>query len=121
VDYDDHGLAALPKLVGGPKYSRPPVTGLERAERPPDPDDLPLVSQRTPEDSALAAELGLESAHAVVTASNAAGASVTEAGRSVVHPNGTWSLGSRTSAEPASLRRGFGRLFRGKNSRSGAS
>lgn len=62
MDYDDRGLAALPKLVGGPRYTRPPRTGITPVERPASPDDLPLVSERTAEDRALAVELDLDPA-----------------------------------------------------------
>ncbi len=60
MDYDDRGLAALPKLVGGPRYTRPPRTGVTPAQRPASPDDLPLVSERNAEDHTLAAELHLD-------------------------------------------------------------
>lgn len=96
MDYDDRGLAALPRLVGGPKYSRPPV-GIQRVERPPDPDDLPLVSERTPEDRELASQLGLDGMPALTA--------TTDAG---------------PAAAPSPSRRGFGGLFRGRHSRSDA-
>jgi hypothetical protein len=96
VDYDDQGLAAMPKLVGGPKYSRPPVP-VERAERPPDPDDLPLMSDWTPEDEELAAQLGLGTA--ATTAALAA-------------------ANSGSAIAPTPTRRRLGGLLRGGNLRS---
>ena len=116
---DDRGLAALPKLVGGPKYSRPPL-GAPPVERPPDPDDLPIVAEWTPEDAALAVALGLEGAPVAVASSGVTAAHTADNGRAAVRPDGSWSLGSGTAAEPASLRRGFGGLFRGRSGRSGA-
>jgi hypothetical protein len=128
VDYDDHGLAAMPKLVGGPRYSRPPVVIPSRIERPPDPDDLPLVAEWTPEDVALAAELGLDAtttelaAPAFVTPPSLTAASADAGGHASSHPNGSWSTGSGSIAtEISPARRGFGGLFRGRRDRSGAS
>lgn len=54
VANDDHGHVALPKLYGAPAYARPPAKPVERAERPFDPDELPLESARTDEDRELA-------------------------------------------------------------------
>lgn len=96
MDYDDHGLGAMPKLVGGPKYSRPPVP-VARAERPPDPDDLPLMSEWTPEDQELAVQLGLGNGPATPA---------------VAVPD------SGTAVESTSARRVFGGLFRGGSIRS---
>jgi hypothetical protein len=129
VDYDDHGLTAMPKLVGGPRYSRPPVSVAPRIERPPNPDDLPLVAERTPEDEALAAELGVDAQAAAVlavptyaTVQTVATASAATSGLEPAHPNGTWTAGSGTSAVGTpSPRRGFGGLFRGRSGGSGAS
>ncbi len=103
----------MPKLVGGPTYSRPPVV-VERTERPPDPDDLPLMSEWTPEDHELAAQLGLDGGPrdpGVATAS-APGAGHPTASSSV-----TWSAGSSTTVESGATRRGLGGLFRGKERR----
>jgi hypothetical protein len=100
VDYDDRGLAAMPKLVGGPKYSRPPVLGLPHAERPLDPDDLPLLSERTPEDHALAESLGLHPAAGSAGAQGSTAVAV-------------------ESAPPEPRRRGFGGLFRARGDQSG--
>jgi hypothetical protein len=110
VDYDDRGLAALPKLVGGPKYSRPPMTTVSRAERPLDPDDLPLESARTDEDEALARELGLGASSV---------AFATAGGDGNGHPNGSWSI-SGSAGDSPTRRRGFGGLFRSRHGRSGA-
>jgi hypothetical protein len=126
VDYDDRGLAAMPKLVGGPKYSRPPGAGAVKTERPADPDDLPLVSAWTDEDHALAKELGIETTAggftgpaAFMTASVATAPPDT-AGHTA-HATGTWSISSGSSSSASSSKRGFGAIFRGRNGRSGAS
>jgi len=127
VDYDDSGLAAMPKLVGGPRYSRPPVVIPVRIERPPDPDDLPLVAEWTLEDRALAAELGLDApsatevvAPAFVTAP--AAAPVDAGGHASAHPDGSWSVsGGSIATEIPPARRGLGGLLRGRRDRSGAS
>ncbi len=115
MDNDDRGLAAMPKLVGGPTYSRPPVVA-PRTELPPDPDDLPLKSEWTPEDQDLAAQLGLDDGSA---ASGTATAPVVEPGRASTGPNATWSPGSGTAVEPTPMRRGIGGLLRSRSRRSG--
>ena len=51
---------ALPKLYGAPAYARPPVIPTAPAERPFDPDDLPLESERTGDDEVLAAQLAAQ-------------------------------------------------------------
>jgi len=117
VDYDDRGLASMPKLVGGPKYTRPPVVAFHPVERPPDPDDLPLESARTPDDEAMAQDLGLSSSLA------AAGVSDKAAGRTAAHPGSTQAKsGGKTGgkAETSSSRRRLGGLFRGRNGKTGA-
>jgi hypothetical protein len=43
---DDRGHVALPKLYGAPAYARPPLLPVSPVERPFDPDDLPLESER---------------------------------------------------------------------------
>jgi len=135
VDYEDRGLAAVPKLVGGPRYSRPPVGTPSRLERPPDPDDLPLVAERTPEEDELARELGIDAptvtmavaspvatASPLTTASGLTAMSVDAGGHPSTHPNGSWSAGSGTMATKSPLpRRGLGGLLRGRSDRSGAS
>jgi hypothetical protein len=113
---DDRGLAAMPKLVGGPTYSRPPQAGAPRVERPPNPDDLPLVAEWTPEDAALAMELGLEAAVAAASSGATAGQPA-DNGRAAVLPDGTHSPGNGTAAQAASSRRGLGGLFRGRSGR----
>jgi len=117
---DDRGLAALPKLVGGPKYSRPPLPDAPRVERPPDPDDLPIVSEWTPEDAALAVALGLDGAPVAAASSGVIAGHTADNGPAAVGPDGSWSLSSGTAAEPTPPRRGFGGLFRGRSGRSGA-
>ncbi len=46
----------MPKLVGGSAYGRPRGLIASQAERPFDPDDLPLEAERSAEDRELAAE-----------------------------------------------------------------
>jgi hypothetical protein len=43
---DDRAYGAMPKLYGAPAYARPPMEIVYRVERPIDPDDLPLESER---------------------------------------------------------------------------
>jgi hypothetical protein len=43
---DDRGHVAMPKLYGAPAYARPPLLPVSPVERPFDPDDLPLESER---------------------------------------------------------------------------
>ena len=52
----DEQHVALPKLYGAPAYARPPSYG-STADRPFDPDDLPIEALQTEEDRAFAAEL----------------------------------------------------------------
>ena len=52
----DEQHVALPKLYGAPAYARPP-TMASTAERPFDPDDLPIEAFQTDEDRAFAATL----------------------------------------------------------------
>lgn len=120
MDFDDRGVVSLPKLVGGPRYSRPPVPGVAHAPRPPDPDEFPLVSERTPEEHALAQELGIEpSASGSVATQAAPSGAAAEESDQAHHPNGTWTVANGVAAGQArSGVRGFG-LFRGRNGRSG--
>jgi hypothetical protein len=46
VAADPDPYFALPKLYGGPAYARPPRV-VQEAERPFDPDDLPIAAART--------------------------------------------------------------------------
>ena len=43
---DDRGHVAMPRLYGAPAYARPPLQPVSPVERPLDPDDLPLESER---------------------------------------------------------------------------
>jgi hypothetical protein len=52
----DEQHVALPKLYGAPAYARPPSTAAI-ADRPFDPDDLPIEAFQTEEDRAFAATL----------------------------------------------------------------
>ncbi len=116
MDVDDRAVVSLPKLVGGPRYARPPKVGVAETPRPPDPDELPLVSERTPEDHLLAQELGIEPPPLSPTAAPAANEG---AGRAL-HPSGSWTSADGTiDAEARSRHRGIS-LFRGRSGRSGA-
>jgi hypothetical protein len=53
---DEQQHMALPRLYGGPAYSRPPRP-VGEIVRPFDPDELPLEAERTEVDQALASEL----------------------------------------------------------------
>jgi hypothetical protein len=52
----DEQHVALPKLYGAPAYARPPSMAAT-ADRPFDPDDLPIEAFQTEEDRAFAATL----------------------------------------------------------------
>ncbi len=52
----DEQHVALPKLYGAPAYARPPSVATT-ADKPFDPDDLPIEAFRTEEDEAFAATL----------------------------------------------------------------
>lgn len=52
----DEQHVALPKLYGAPAYARPPALA-DTADRPFDPDDLPIEAFQTEEDRAFAATL----------------------------------------------------------------
>lgn len=53
----DEQHVALPKLYGAPAYARPPRTATTEADRPFDPDDLPIEVQQTAEEREFAAAL----------------------------------------------------------------
>jgi hypothetical protein len=53
----DEQHVALPKLYGAPAYARPPRPVTEDADRPFDPDDLPIEILQTPEEREIAAAL----------------------------------------------------------------
>jgi hypothetical protein len=55
VAMDEHHVA-LPKLYGAPAYARPAVA-VAVAERPFDPDDLPIEAVQTDEEREIAASL----------------------------------------------------------------
>jgi hypothetical protein len=57
VASEEHGHVALPKLYGAPAYARPPVKPVQQAERPFDPDELPLEAVRTDEEREAARQL----------------------------------------------------------------
>lgn len=52
----DEQHIALPKLYGAPAYARPAIV-VEIAERPFDPDDLPIEAVQTDEEREIAASL----------------------------------------------------------------
>jgi len=70
---DEHAHVAMPKLYGAPAYARPPVVPVESAERPFDPDDLPLESERTGEEHDLVTRLKAHPYVAVATSDPAHG------------------------------------------------
>jgi hypothetical protein len=116
VDLDDREVVSLPKLVGGPRYARPPKVGVAVTPRPPDPDELPLASERTPEEHALAQELGIDTSSLNPPAAHAANEG---AGRAL-HSSGSWTAADgKIGAEARSGHRAHS-LFRGRNGRSGA-
>jgi hypothetical protein len=54
VANEDHAHVALPKLYGAPAYARPPAVPVEEAERPFDPDALPIEAVQTDEEREIA-------------------------------------------------------------------
>ncbi len=54
---EEHAHVALPKLYGAPAYARPPVLKVVTAERPFDPDALPIEAYQTDEEREIAKEL----------------------------------------------------------------
>lgn len=59
---EDRGHVAMPKLYGAPAYARPPLLPVSPVERPFDPDDLPLESERD-EDGQLVADQPASGGH----------------------------------------------------------
>ncbi len=56
MSLDEQQHVALPQLYGAPAYARPPKVVAE-AERPFDPDELPLEAEQTNEEREYAAKL----------------------------------------------------------------
>ncbi len=54
---EEHAHVALPKLYGAPAYARPPMLTVVTAERPFDPDALPIEAEQTEEERVLALTL----------------------------------------------------------------
>ena len=74
MNEDRAAQAAMPKLYGAPAYARPPVVAASPVERPFDPDDLPLESERSSEDDGLVGHLQPHPYEAVIgTASGSGG------------------------------------------------
>jgi hypothetical protein len=65
---EERGLGAMPKLYGAPAYARPPVVPVAPVERPFDPDDLPLESERAPDDQGVVDQLPAHEYETVATA-----------------------------------------------------
>ena len=64
---DEHAHVAMPKLYGAPAYARPPIVPVSSSERPFDPDDLPLESERSGEEHELVSHLPAHPYAAVAT------------------------------------------------------
>jgi hypothetical protein len=60
VANEEHAHVALPKLYGAPAYARPPVLTVVTAERPFDPDDLPIEAYQTDEERELSKDYDAE-------------------------------------------------------------
>ena len=65
---EDRGLGAMPKLYGAPAYARPPAVPVAPVDRPIDPDDLPLESERSPDAPEPGGHVQPRSYEAVATA-----------------------------------------------------
>ena len=75
----------MPKLYGAPAYARPPAVPVAPVDRPIDPDDMPLESERASDDLELVQQLEPRSYGEVATTeplSTANGASTKLHGRS---------------------------------------
>jgi hypothetical protein len=57
VANEEHTHVALPKLYGAPAYARPPVLKVVTAERPFDPDSLPIEAHMTDEEREISKEV----------------------------------------------------------------
>ncbi|MGH2464832.1 MAG: hypothetical protein ACRDGI_05170 [Candidatus Limnocylindrales bacterium] len=118
---DEQQHMALPRLYGGPAYSRPPRP-VQEIVRPFDPDELPLEADRTEIDDALVSELTGATWSAPPPAKSRKGRRGRAQAQSAVGvaTNGTATGGSakngdghaRLEGRPFSLR-GLGRLFGG--------
>lgn len=95
---DEHHVA-LPKLYGAPAYARPPKPVIP-AERPFDPDDLPIQDLQTKEEKSLARAMP----------ARAYGSHSPSAGRGGRAQDGSSGLRPR----PFSLRAIAGRVIRGR-------
>jgi hypothetical protein len=78
VANDDYVHVAMPKLYGAPAYARPPVEPVTRTERPLNPDDLPIESERTDDERAMLSSVDCDGdadmqAGALVAANDGAG------------------------------------------------
>ena len=54
---EEQAHVALPKLYGAPAYARPVVVPVASAERPFDPDALPIEAEQTEEERELARQI----------------------------------------------------------------
>jgi hypothetical protein len=54
--FAEDGHVAHPRLYGAPAYARPQLS-IAPAERPLDPDDLPIAAEQTADERALVARL----------------------------------------------------------------
>lgn len=57
MNNEEHVHVALPKLYGAPAYARPPAQPVQRADRPFDPDEMPLESAQTDDERELIRQL----------------------------------------------------------------
>ena len=114
MDYDDRGHGSMPKLVGGQTYRRPPAVGVQRIQRPPDPDDLPIASARTQEDEVTVRERNLDPAGATGSSPLTA----TAPGEFRPADEG-WNASASSWSPSAPLRGAILGLFRGRAGRSG--
>ena len=73
VAADEQTHVALPKLYGAPAYARPPVTPTQPADKPFDPDELPLEAAQTDEERELARVLASHPYEGVAKAEPASG------------------------------------------------
>ena len=114
MDNDDRGHGSMPKLVGGQTYRRPPAVGVQRTQRPSDPDDLPIASALAREGDVPVRDRDLDPAAAAGPSPLAAVAPAEDRPASE-----GWNPSADSWAPSAPLRGAVLGLFRGRAGRSG--
>ena len=101
----DEQHVALPQLYGAPAYARPPRPVLV-ADRPIDPDDLPIEIEQTPEERYLAS---------ILPAHSYAPGGTLPTGQQAAHPTTPNGHEPTLRPKPLSLRALAGRILGGES------